>query len=424
MPFTKLGLSESIQRVADAVHFTEPTPIQQQTIPLILEGADLIAQAQTGTGKTAAFALPILQRLHDAEPVPGNRPIQALVLAPTRELARQVTDTFMLFEKNLPNPVGATAIIGGEEIDNQLRNLERGAEIVVATPGRLLAMISEGHINLSHLRFLVIDEADRLLDLGFAEELEQLLSAIPETRQNLLFSATYPQKVMQLTERVMKNPVSVNVAGDELTVDNITQRIIEVNRKNRGRLLRHLLKVEPWDHVLVFVSSRRAARNLTAKLKRDGIQADEFHGDLDQDDRTWALHQFRRGKTRVLIATDIAARGIDIINLSAVINFDLPRSPFDYIHRIGRTGRAGSTGVAVTFIDHADEGHFNTIEKRIKQQPDREQVLGFERMGEAPIRTKGAPAVKGARPNKKDKARAAAAALAAAQEKDQGECAD
>ena len=408
MSFSKLGLTESMQRVADAVHYKTPTPIQEQTIPLILEGNDLIAQAQTGTGKTAAFALPILQLLNEMEPQNKLGSVRALALAPTRELAQQVAAAFELFEQYMPRKVGVTAIIGGEDIQYQLRQLRRGVEIVVATPGRLLELIREEEINFDELRFLVIDEADRLLDLGFSEELDTLIKALPATRQSLLFSATYPKKVMQLTEQVMQNPSYINVIGDVPTVTNITQRVIEVNSLNRRPLLQHLLKQEKWEHVLVFVSSKRAARNLAAKLNRDGIQADAFHGDLDQDERTFVLSQFKNRNIRVLISTDIAARGIDIQNLSTVVNYDLPRSPVGYIHRIGRTGRAGSKGIAVSFVDHSDQAFFTLIEKRTKLQLEREQIPGFELTGDAPVRKKGLPPVKGKRPNKKDKARAAA----------------
>ena len=411
MSFSKLGLTESMQRVADAVHYKTPTPIQEQTIPLILEGSDLIAQAQTGTGKTAAFALPILQLLNEQEPKKKPGSVRALVLTPTRELAQQVAAAFELFEQYMPSKIGVTAIIGGEDIQFQLRHLRRGVEVVVATPGRLLELIREEEICFDELRFLVIDEADRLLDLGFSEELNLLIKALPAKRQNLLFSATYPKKVMKLTEQVMQNPSYINVIGDVPTVTNITQRVIEVNQVNRGPLLRHLLKTEKWEHVLVFVSSKRAARNLAAKLKRDGIQADEFHGDLSQDERTFVLSQFKNRNIRVLISTDIAARGIDIQNLSAVVNYDLPRSPVGYIHRIGRTGRAGSNGVAVSFVDHSDQAFFTVIEKRTKQQVDREQIPGFELTGAASVKKKGLPPVKGIRPNKKDKARAAAALI-------------
>ncbi len=412
MPFSKLGLLESMQRVAEAVGYQEPTPIQTQTIPLILEGMDLIAQAQTGTGKTAAFALPILQRLNSLTTRPTPNSPRVLVLAPTRELAQQVADTFEEFGKYLPRPIGVAAVIGGEDIRYQLRHLEQGVDIVVATPGRLLELVREKEIFFDELLCLVVDEADRLLALGFAEELAQVLDVLPKNRQSLLFSATYPKKVEKLTEQVMQNPSYINVIGDVPTVSNITQRVIEVNHLNRRPLLMHLLREEGWKHVLVFVSSKRAAHNLAVKLRRDGIQADAFHGDLDQDERTFVLSQFKNRNVRVLVATDIAARGINIQDLSTVVNYDLPRSPVDYIHRIGRTGRAGADGVAISFIDYNDRTHFALIEKRTKVRVDREQVPGFELTGTAPEKKKGLLPVKGKRPSKKDKARAVAQAAA------------
>ncbi len=413
MPFSKLGLSELMLRVVDSAQFKTPTPIQELAVPLILEGADLIAQAQTGTGKTAAFALPLLQMLSRVEPDGLACPVRVLVLAPTRELARQVADTFEEFERSMPRKIGVEAVIGGEDIKYQKRHLRQGVNVVVATPGRLLELIREGEITFDELRVLVIDEADRLLALGFAEEIAQVMEALPEERQTLLFSATYPKKVVTLTEQIMLSPVVVNATGDVPTVSNITQRAVEVNRLNRRPLLQHLLKEENWAHVLIFVSSKRAARNLAAKLQRNGIEAGAFHGDLDQEERTRVLSEFKNRSVRVLVATDIAARGIDIENLSTVVNYDLPRSPVDYIHRIGRTGRAGAAGAAVSFIDHNDMAHFSLIEKRTRVQVPREQIPGFELTGEAPKKKKGPPPKKGKRPSKKDKARAAAAATGA-----------
>jgi ATP-dependent RNA helicase RhlE len=407
MSFSKLGLETYMQRVVDAVRYTAPTPIQEQSIPLILDGKDLIAQSQTGTGKTAAFALPILQRLNALESKIKKGHIRVLVLAPTRELAQQVAQAFEIYGQYMPREIRGMAIIGGEDIGDQINRLRGGIEIVVATPGRLLELIREHQIHLEELQFLVIDEADKLLDLGFSEEIDLLLNELPTERQSLLFSATYPEKVMQLAQRVLKNPVHVTLSSEEPTVANITQRVIEVNRNNRGPLLRYLIKEEGWNHVLIFVASKRAARNLAAKLKRDGIKADAFHGDLDQQQRTFVLSQFKARKIRVLVATDIAARGIDIQNLPYVVNYDLPRAPTDYIHRIGRTGRAGLKGIAVSFVGHEDQPHFSLIEKRFELQLDREQIAGFELSGEAPVRKKGAAPIKGKRPNKKDKARAA-----------------
>ncbi len=408
MPFSNLGLLDTLQHVVAAVHYTEPTPIQKQTIPLALEGDDLIAQAQTGTGKTAAFALPILQMLSRVDPDEGHSPVRVLILAPTRELAQQVADTFEEFEQHMPQRIGITAIIGGESIDFQRRHLRNGAQVVVATPGRLLELVRGEEIDFEELRVLVLDEADRLLALGFAEELAQLMHILPAERQTLLFSATYPKKVEKLAAEILQNPVRINAIGDVPTVANITQRAIETNKLNRRPLLCHLIKEEKWEHVLVFVRSKRAAHNLATKLRRDGIKADAFHGDLNQDERTYVLSLFKNRTLHVLIATDIAARGIDIQNLSTVVNYDLPRSPVDHIHRIGRTGRAGATGLAVSLIDHSDQAHFSLIEKRTNTYVEREQIVGFELTGDAPKKKKGAPPKKGKRPNKKEKARAAA----------------
>jgi superfamily II DNA/RNA helicase len=396
-------------RVVEAANYTEPTPIQEQTIPLILEGMDLIAQAETGTGKTAAFALPILQRLAAIESRPSPCSPRVLVLAPTRELAQQVADAFKAFALHMPQEIGVTTVIGGADIEEQVRELEAGTDIVVATPGRLLDLEREKDIFFLNLLCLVIDEADRLLALGFAEELEQIFEALPRHRQSLLFSATYPKKVVKLTEQVMENPSYINVIGDVPTVGNIAQRAIEVNRDNRRALLQHLINEEDWKHVLIFVSSKRAAHNLFVKLRRNGFEADAFHGDLDQDERTSVLRRFKNRELRVLVATDIAARGIDIQDLSTVVNYDLPRSPVDYIHRIGRTGRAGAEGVAVSFLDYNDMAHFSVIEKRTNVSVAREQVPGFELTGEKPEKKKGPPPKKGKRPSKKDKLRAAAA---------------
>jgi ATP-dependent RNA helicase RhlE len=408
MPFSKLGLLEPILRAVEAANYTKPTPIQEQTIPLILEGMDLIAQAETGTGKTAAFVLPILQRLSVIESAPQSGSPRVLVLTPTHELAQQVAETFATFAKVLWPKVKVTTVIGGADIKEQVRQLEEGTEIAVATPGRLLDLVREREISFSNLQCLVIDEADRLLALGFAEELEQIFEALPSERQSLLFSATYPKKVVKLTEQVMRSPSYIKVIGEVQNVGNITQRAIEVDRDSRRPLLEYLIEAEGWKHVLIFVRSKRAAHNLAAKLNRDGIEADAFHGDLYQDERTAVLSRFKNREVRVLVATDLAARGIDIQDLSTVVNYDLPRSPVDYIHRIGRTGRAGAEGVAVSFLDYNDMAHFGVIEKRTKVSVEREQIAGFELTGEPPVKKKGPPPTKGSRPSKKDKLRAAA----------------
>lgn len=408
MSFSFLGLKPYLLEAVALKGYETPTSIQEKTIPLVLEGHDLLAQAQTGSGKTAAFALPLLQKIQEEE---ISNLIQVLVLTPTRELALQVTSAFKEYNSHSPQKLKILSLIGGEDIENQMRELVTGPQIVVATPGRLLDLLARQALTLEHLKVLVLDEADRMLDLGFAEEFENLLKILPPQRQNLLFSATLPEKINKLTQSFLKNPIQVKNEEESPTVERIEQRVIEVNRMNRGPLLQHLIKKEKWDHVLVFVASCKAARNVAGKLNKHGIQAEDFHGDLFQDERVKVLKDFKSRKIKVLVATDIAARGLDIHDLPYVVNYDLPRSPADYIHRIGRTGRAGKEGIAVTFIGHEDQNHFALIEKRAQIKLPRESVEGFELTGEAPLIQKGLPPVKGKRPSKKDKARALALKL-------------
>lgn len=279
----------------------------------------------------------------------------------------------------------------------------------MATSGRFLDVLTKKQTNLSHLEFFILDEADKMLDLGFAEELELILQEIPSRRQNLLFSATYPPKMAPIASRITQNPVEVTFESDEPTVQSITQRVIEVNRENRGPLLRHLLNTEKWEQVLVFMANKRASDNIAMKFKKYGFLADSFHGDLLQEERIYTLNQFKAKKIRILFATDIAARGLDIDGITCVVNFDLPRSPVDYIHRIGRTARAGKSGFAVSFISHEDKDHFALIEKRSNIKLNREQIEGFELTGTPPPKTKGPEPVKGKGKSKKDKAREQAA---------------
>jgi ATP-dependent RNA helicase RhlE len=335
----------------------------------------------------------------------GNNSIKALILTPTRELALQVSGALYRFGEFLTNKVSVLTIIGGESIAQQTLTLTNGVDIVVATPGRLLDLIGQNVLRLADLKFLVLDEADKILDLGFAAELDLVLKEISGVRQNLFFSATYPDKVLDIAKRISAAPVHLKIEDVTPTVENISQRVIQVNKDNRGMLLRHLIKEEKWKNALVFVSSKVAAHNLCEKLKKSGINAGTIHGDLSQPERNKALSDFKERRIDFLIATDVAARGIDINKLSLVINFDLPRSPADYIHRIGRTGRAGEMGLAVSFIGHEDQEHFHLIEKRAQIRLDREEVLGFELTGSAPERVRGMEAVKGKRKSKKDKAR-------------------
>ena len=410
--FKSLGLPDHLLRALRDVGFDAPTPIQQRAVPVITAGDDITAEAQTGSGKTAAFVLPILQRLCAAPPL-DHSPVRVLTLAPTRELALQVATVYERLAQHAPRPVRALAIIGGEPIEPQIAALTRGVDVVVATPGRLLDLIDRGALDLADLEVLVLDEADKLLDLGFSEALADLLRAMPTDRQTLLFSATLPQRVLDLSANVLRDPVSVRVDAAPVGPVGIHQRAIEVDRYSRRTLLQHLMGAEKWGRTLVFVATQRASENLAAKLRKAGIWADALHGGLAQADRIAVLDQFAHGRVPVLVATDLAARGIDVPDINVVVNFDLPRSPRDYLHRIGRTGRAGATGVAVSFIDHTTTDHFRLIEKRSQIALPREHVAGFEPSAEPPKRGRGPAPVKGRRMSKKDKLRQAAARAAA-----------
>lgn len=408
MSFSKLGLSSNILRALEHSGYKQPTPIQDKVIPFVLSHHDVMAQAQTGSGKSASFVLPILD-IWSKNIGEGKSKIKTLILTPTRELTLQVAQTFVSMGEFLPQKPKVVSLIGGESIGDQLFAIQKGCDIVVATSGRLIDVLNKKQMNLSHLQFFVLDEADKMLDLGFAEELELILKEIPSKRQNLLFSATYPPKMQMIASRITQNPISVTIESDEPTVQAINQRVIEVNHANRGPLLRHLLESEKWEQVLVFMANKRATDNIAAKFKKYGFLAESFHGDLVQEDRNYTLDAFKAKKIRILFATDIAARGLDIDDITCVINFDLPRSPADYIHRIGRTGRAGKSGLAVSFIDHEDQDHFALIEKRSQIKLVREQIAGYELSGNAPEKVKGPEPVKGKGKSKKDKLREQAA---------------
>lgn len=409
MPFTQLGLSSEILRALQDENFTQPTSIQNKVIPLVLKEQDIMARAQTGSGKSASFVLPILELLSQRRGEGKKAKIKALVLTPTRELTLQVAEAFNIFGKYLDVKPKVVSIIGGESIGDQLFKIQQGCDVLVATSGRFLDVLSKKQMNLSHLEFLVLDEADKMLNLGFAEELDLVLEAIPAKRQNLMFSATYPQKILDIAAKITQEAVEVRVEEEEQTVESINQRVIEVNRDNRGPLLRHLLKTEKWEQVLVFMANRRATDNIAMKFKKYGLSAQSFHGDLDQQERNETLQEFKDRKIRILFATDIAARGLDIDDIDCVVNFDLPRSPADYIHRIGRTARAGKSGSAVSFIGYEEMDHFRLIEKRSGIKLEREQIAGFELTGTAPKKVKGPAPVKGKGKSKKDKAREKAA---------------
>lgn len=405
MPFSELGLTKEINLALKEKGYEHPTQVQEQVIPLVLEKNDVIALAQTGSGKSAAFVLPILQ-LWNASKGEGKAKIKVLVLTPTRELTLQIASVFREFGSSLPNTPSVVSVIGGESIGDQLYDIQQGCDVLVATSGRFLDILRKKQMNLSRLEYFVLDEADKMLGDGFAEELDLILEAIPAERQNLLFSATYPPKTQRLASKITSKPIEVQIEQEAPTVQSINQRVIEVNDSNRGPLLRHLLHENNWPLVLVFVASKRASNNIAEKFRKHGFMAAAFNGDLDQDIRNETLTAFKNKELNILFATDIAARGLDIDNISCVINYDLPRSPSDYIHRIGRTARAGKSGVAISFVDYETMAHFKNIEKRSKIRLERESVEGFELVGERPERSKGPGPIKGRRPSKKDKLRA------------------
>jgi ATP-dependent RNA helicase RhlE len=403
--FESLGLSEHLLRAVKSQGYITPTPIQLRSIPYILGGADLAAEAQTGSGKTAAFVLPILQKMPSSDLSSSAKNISVLTITPTRELALQITKTYTLLCQFAQSPPTVLSIIGGVSISSQISALSAGVDIVVATPGRLLDLMERDAININQVHTLVLDEADKLLDLGFNEDLTILLKALPSQRQNLLFSATLPQKVLTISSRVMTEPAVLRIDEEKTSVASIEQRAYQVDRDKRRLLLQHLLKTEPFGQTLIFVSTQRGASNLTKKLRGSGVRATELHGGLEQSERITALKRFRNSKIQVLVATDIAARGIDIPQLGAVVNFDLPRSPVDYTHRIGRTGRAGESGIAITFVDHETESHLRLIEKKNHLMLPRIQVTGFEPSETYTGKSKGPAPKKGRRKSKKDKLR-------------------
>ena len=400
MSFDKFNFLEPIKKVLQKSNFSEPTPIQSKVIPLVLEQNDIMARAQTGSGKTASFVLPILDTLLKDEKE-GKAKIRVLVITPTRELTMQVSEAFKTFGGQLK----VVSIIGGESIGDQLYDIQQGCDIVVATSGRLLDVISKKQMNLSKLEFFVLDEADKMLDLGFSEELDTILKELPTKRQNLMFSATYPEKMLEIASKITKNPIEVTIEEEKQTVENINQRALHVNQENRRVLLRELLKTNKWKLVLVFIATKRAADNIAQKFRKYGYEAESFHGNLEQEERKYTLEDFKNKKINILFATDIAARGLDIDDIDCVVNYDLPRSPADYVHRIGRTARAGKFGTAISFITHENSEHFKLIEKRCQIELVLEEIKGFELTGSAPKKEKGKAPVKGKRKSKKDKLR-------------------
>ncbi|RJF98304.1 DEAD/DEAH box helicase [Noviherbaspirillum saxi] len=378
MSFSELGLADEIVRAVTEQGYTSPTPIQKQAIPAVLCGGDLLAGAQTGTGKTAGFTLPILQRLN-AQPrtqAKTGRPIRALILTPTRELAAQVEESVRVYGKYLK--LTSSVIFGGVNINPQIRVLNHGVDILVATPGRLLDHMQQGTVNLSHVEILVLDEADRMLDMGFIRDIRKVLAALPKQRQNLLFSATFSDDIKALADGLLNSPAMIEVARRNSTVEVIAQKIHPVDRNRKHPLLSYLIKTNEWIQVLVFTRTKHGANKLVEQLGKDGISGMAIHGNKSQSARTRALAEFKDGSLQVLVATDIAARGIDIDQLPHVVNYDLPNVPEDYVHRIGRTGRAGATGEAVSLVCVDEHDMLKGIEKLIKRTLPQEVIPGFE----------------------------------------------
>ncbi len=363
--FSSLGLNEPIRRVLSAENYTDPTPIQARAIPLLLAGKDLLGIAQTGTGKTAAFALPILQSLFENRAPAGRRAARALVLAPTRELAIQIADSFRVYGRHLG--LRQAVVFGGVGQKPQVNALARGVDILVATPGRLLDLLGQGHLRLDRVTHLVLDEADRMLDMGFVRDVRRIVAELPKQRQSQFFSATMPSDVARLAGEILADPVRIEVTPSATTVDLVDQHVYFVNAADKRALLAQVLKDPALARVIVFSRTKHGANRVAQQLDRSGVAAEAIHGNKTQGARQQALEKFRSGRARVLVATDIAARGIDVDGVTHVINFELPNIPESYVHRIGRTARAGAAGIAFSFCDASERPYLRDIEKLIKR---------------------------------------------------------
>jgi len=376
MSFTNLGLSAPILKAIKEQGYTKPTPIQAQAIPVILNKKDILAGAQTGTGKTAGFTLPMLELLNRAKPTKGKHQIKALILTPTRELAAQVGESVKLYSKYLPYK--STVIFGGVKINPQIAALRKNIDIVIATPGRLLDHVSQGNIDLSHINFFILDEADRMLDMGFINDIKKVLAIIPKQRQNLLFSATYSNEIKKLSDRLLNSPTLIEVARRNTASETVKQVVYPVDKVRKRELISHLITNGKWKQVLIFTRTKHGANRLAGQLEKDGITSAAIHGNKSQNARTKALDDFKKGKVRVLVATDIAARGIDIDQLPHVINYELPNVSEDYVHRIGRTGRAGNSGEAISLVCVDEHEYLANIEKLIKKDIPKVWLKGFK----------------------------------------------
>jgi ATP-dependent RNA helicase RhlE len=375
MGFTSLGLSAPIQKAIAEKGYTEPSPIQAQAIPAVLSGQDVMAAAQTGTGKTAGFTLPILERLSGGNKPQANQ-VRTLILTPTRELAAQIYENVEMYGKYLP--LTATVVFGGVKINPQIMRLRQGVDILVATPGRLLDLYNQKAVSFKQLEILVLDEADRMLDMGFLRDIKKVLSVLPKQRQNLLFSATFSEDIRDLARGLVNNPVEISVSPRNTTAEKVAQVIYPVDKKQKAGLLTALIKDNGWQQVLVFMKTKHGANKLTKQLEAEGIKAAAIHGNKSQGARTKALANFKDGTVNVLVATDIAARGIDIDQLPQVVNFELPNVAEDYVHRIGRTGRAGASGKAVSLVCSDEIDLLNDVEHLIQTHIPREVIEGFE----------------------------------------------
>ncbi|NJN73812.1 MAG: DEAD/DEAH box helicase [Limnothrix sp. RL_2_0] len=389
MKFENLGLSPELLRAVADENYTVATPIQQQAIPPVLAGEDVFASAQTGTGKTAGFTLPLLQRLSTPNPKQGSRSPRALILTPTRELAVQVSDSVNTYGKYLP--LKSTVIYGGVGINRQIQALKKGTDIVVATPGRLIDHMSQKTIDLSRVEVFVLDECDRMLDMGFIRDIRRILAKLPESKQTLMFSATFSKEIRKLASTLLENPVQIEVAARNTAAEQVEQMVHLVDRDRKRELLSYLIGFQNWRQVLVFTRTKHGANRLAKQLDQDGLKTSAIHGNKTQAARARALKEFKQGKIQVLVATDVASRGLDIEELPYVVNFELPNVPEDYVHRIGRTGRAGNEGLAISLVSHEESPLLQDIEKLLKRKLTKSVLPGYEPTAANRLETESKP---------------------------------
>ncbi|MFV3411982.1 DEAD/DEAH box helicase [Pseudomonas nitroreducens] len=392
MTFANLGLIDPLLRALDGLGYQNPTAVQAQAIPAVLKGRDLLAAAQTGTGKTAGFALPLLQKLLQEGPQVAANSIRALVLVPTRELAEQVHESFRAYGQHVP--LRTAVAYGGVSINPQMMKLRKGVDVLVATPGRLLDLYRQNALKFTQLQVLVLDEADRMLDLGFARELDEIFAALPRRRQTLLFSATFSDAIRQMARNLLRDPLTIDVAPRNTAAKTVKQHLITVDKKRKAELFLHLLREQGWRQALVFAKTRKGVDELVGVLQEEGIRADSIHGDKPQPARLRALARFKTGEVDFLIATDVAARGLDIEEMPLVVNFDLPIVPEDYVHRIGRTGRAGASGQAISLVCADEVQQLAAIETLIGQTLQRQEEDGFEAEHRVPVTAPGGQVMK------------------------------